>query len=119
MRRILAADNFYDTLGIARDASDVDLKKAYRKLALKLHPDKNKAPRAEEAFKAVSRAFQCLSDADKRAYYDRTGHEDRTAHRQAAAAQQQGQFGQQGVDPFEFFDMFFGGNAFGPGAATF
>ncbi len=42
-------------------------------LALKLHPDKNSAHKAEDAFKSVSRAFSCLSDADKRAYYDRTG----------------------------------------------
>ncbi len=48
-------------------------------LALKLHPDKNKALHSEEAFKAVSRAFNCLSDADKRAYYDRTGYESSAA----------------------------------------
>lgn len=86
VQNILASDNFYKILGVQDTAGEEEIKKAYRKLALKLHPDKNKAPRAEEAFKAVSRAFQCLSDADKRAYYDRTGHEDRAAHRQAAAA---------------------------------
>jgi DnaJ family protein B protein 12 len=91
-------------------------------LALKLHPDKNPAPKAEEAFKAVSKAFSCLSDPDKRAYYDRTGFESSTA---AAAAQAGGPrgggggyggggFGPGGMyysddfDPEEIFNMFFG-----------
>ena len=53
-------------------------------LALKLHPDKNRAPKAEEAFKAVSRAFSCLSDADKRAHYDRWAPPRNTLRRGAA-----------------------------------
>jgi DnaJ family protein B protein 12 len=95
-------------------------------LALKLHPDKNKAPKAEEAFKAVSRAFSCLSDADKRAHYDRTGFESRDAAAHAAATRgggarggggvRGGPFGPMGgmyygsddIDPEEIFNMFFG-----------
>ena len=68
--------DYYSILGVARSASDADVKKAYRKLALKLHPDKCQANGAEEAFKSVSKAFACLSDKDKRAAYDRYGTED-------------------------------------------
>ena len=54
--------NFYDVLGIERSATDDDIKKAYRKLALKVHPDKNHAPTSQDAFKKVGQAYQCLSD---------------------------------------------------------
>ncbi|HEX8496004.1 MAG TPA: molecular chaperone DnaJ [Actinomycetales bacterium] len=63
----------YQTLGVARDASSDDIKKAYRKLARQLHPDVNSGPDAEEQFKAVSQAYDVLNDADKRAAYDRGG----------------------------------------------
>ncbi|KAH0479364.1 MAG: hypothetical protein KVP17_002189 [Porospora cf. gigantea B] len=75
-RSIIKKTNLYDVLGVGKDASDDDVKKAYRKLALQMHPDKNKAPCAEEAFKKVSKAFQVLSDTDKRRRYDMTGSED-------------------------------------------
>jgi curved DNA-binding protein CbpA len=63
----VASKDLYAVLGLERGASpgDEDIRKAYRKLALKLHPDKCKAHRADEAFKAVGRAFACLSDPDK------------------------------------------------------
>lgn len=87
-------------------------------LALKLHPDKNAAPKAEDAFKAVSRAFSCLSDADKRAYYDRTGYDSTAAAAAAASARGNGGGGGGGgpggvyyaedFDPQEIFNMFFG-----------
>lgn len=86
-------------------------------LALKLHPDKNKAARAEDAFKAVSKAFSCLSDSDKRAYYDRTGYES-TADAQAAANSERsagmrrqgpaGMYYSEQFDADEIFNMFFG-----------
>ncbi|XP_061404188.1 dnaJ homolog subfamily B member 1-like, partial [Lethenteron reissneri] len=62
--------DYYKTLGLARDASDEDVKKAYRKMALKFHPDKNKAPGAEERFKEVAEAYEVLSDAERRRVYD-------------------------------------------------
>lgn len=62
-------------LGVAKDADEEACKKAYRSLALKLHPDKNSAPGAEEAFKRVGAAYATLSDAEKRAAYDRYGDE--------------------------------------------
>jgi hypothetical protein len=62
----LSKKSHYDTLGIAKTANDNEIKKAYRKLALKFHPDKNSAPSAEGAFKAISAAFECLSDPRKK-----------------------------------------------------
>eukprot|EP00667_Euglena_gracilis_P018809 EG_transcript_20038 len=71
--RINRSADHYATLSVSREATEADLKKAYRRLALRLHPDKNKHPGAEEAFKKVARAFDTLSDAQKRAQYDRYG----------------------------------------------
>lgn len=64
---------FYEVLRIERSASDNEIKKSYRKLAIKLHPDKNPHPRASEAFKVINRAFEVLSDEEKRRLYDRLG----------------------------------------------
>ena len=67
--------DYYEVLGVSREASDQELKSAYRKLALKFHPDRNPGDHAaEEKFKEASEAYQVLSDADKRAAYDRYGH---------------------------------------------
>jgi molecular chaperone DnaJ len=72
--RVSKAD-YYEVLGVTREASDQELKSAYRKLALKYHPDRNPGDSAsEEKFKEASEAYQVLSDADKRAAYDRFGH---------------------------------------------
>ena len=72
--RVSKAD-YYEILGVSRDASDQELKSAYRKQALKYHPDRNPSDHtAEEKFKEASEAYQVLSDADRRAAYDRYGH---------------------------------------------
>jgi len=67
------ARDLYEVLGVSRDATDDEIKKAFRKQARKLHPDVNKSPNAEEEFKELNEAYDVLSDPNKRAYYDRTG----------------------------------------------
>ena len=64
------AKNYYDILGVDRKASEQDVKKAYKKMALKFHPDKNKDPGAEEKFKEIAEAYDVLVDADKRLVND-------------------------------------------------
>jgi molecular chaperone DnaJ len=66
--------DFYEVLGVSRTCDDDELKRAYRKLALKYHPDKNPDGEAEERFKEVNQAYQILSDPQRRAQYDRFGH---------------------------------------------
>ena len=65
--------DYYKILGVARDAKEEDIKKAYRKLARKFHPDVSKEPNAEERFKEVSEAYETLRDTEKRAAYDQLG----------------------------------------------
>eukprot|EP00128_Syssomonas_multiformis_P017717 Colp12_sorted_trinity150504_noHs@29728 len=120
VQRVKKAKNHYAVLGIEKSASDDDIKKAYRKLALKLHPDKNSAPGADEAFKAVSKAFAVLSDPTKRKEYDTYGEEGpqvptsgfRGSHRQ------QHYYAEPEINPEEIFRMFFnmsqGGAGFHP-----
>lgn len=67
--------DYYKILGLQKGASDDDIKKAYRKLALKYHPDKNKSAGAEEKFKEVAEAYEVLSDKKKRDIYDLHGEE--------------------------------------------
>jgi DnaJ-class molecular chaperone len=129
--------DYYEVLGVAKTATDAELKSAYRKLALKFHPDRNKEAGAEAKFKEINEAYQVLSDAQKRQMYDQFGH---------AAFQQGGGgaggpggpfggFGGQGgpfqwsyttssgnspfgdvdIDPFEVFESFFGGGFGGGG----
>ena len=70
-----SARDFYDVLGVQKDASKDDIKAAYRKMALQFHPDRNKSPDAEEKFKEISEAYAVLSDDEKRKQYDTYGKE--------------------------------------------
>ena len=71
----MAKKDFYDVLGIARSANEADIKKAYRKLAIQFHPDKNPDDgSAEEKFKEAAEAYEVLSDNQKRQRYDQFGH---------------------------------------------
>lgn len=71
----MAKRDFYEVLGVERGASEADLKKAYRRLAMKYHPDRNPGDKeAEDKFKEANEAYEVLSDASKRAAYDQYGH---------------------------------------------
>jgi len=100
--------DYYEVLGVERNAAGEEIKRAYRKLAVKFHPDKNPDdPHAEEKFKELGEAYDVLMDPDKRAAYDRFGH---TAFAQGGAG-----FGGGFHDPFEIFREVFGGGGFGGG----
>jgi len=73
IQNLLKKKNYYQVLDVQRSATEAEIKKAYRKLALLYHPDKSKTAGAEEAFKLVSKAFSCLNDPDKRRQNDMTG----------------------------------------------
>ncbi|MBV1778469.1 molecular chaperone DnaJ [Paeniglutamicibacter sp. ABSL32-1] len=103
----------YEVLGVGKDATGEEIKKAYRKLARKLHPDVNPGDDASEKFKLVTRAYEVLSDSDKRANYDATGHENGTGQTGFGGG---GGFGGGFGDIFEQF--FGGGGAQGPASRT-
>jgi len=115
VKRIRKCQDYYEILGVSKEASEADLKKAYRKLALQFHPDKNQAPGAGEAFKAIGNAFAVLSDPEKKRQYDLYG----PMESQPSGRQGRGRHGFHEHDPThgfesdmtaeEIFNMFFGG----------
>ncbi len=108
-----AKRDYYEILGVERGASPDDIKKTYRKLAVKYHPDKNPGNHeAEEKFKELGEAYDVLSDEQKRAAYDRFGH---AAFAQGGAAARGGGGGFH--DPFDIFREVFGGGGGGGGGA--
>lgn len=97
--------DYYEILGVSKDASVEDIKKTYRKLALQYHPDKNKEAGAEEKFKEISEAYAILSDTEKRAQYDRLGHAGIDGQYSAEDIFRGADFSGFG----DIFEMFFGG----------
>jgi DnaJ-class molecular chaperone len=121
--------DYYDILGVAKSASLDEIKKAYRKLALQWHPDRNKAANAHEKFKEINEAYAVLSDPKKKETYDQFGHSAFAPGAGYGGQGREGPFGQgpfqyyystggpsadgfggeDFFDPFEIFEQFFGG----------
>ena len=101
--------DYYEVLGVSRGASDEEIKKSYRKLAVKFHPDKNPGDKsAEEKFKEIGEAYEALSDSQRRAAYDQYGH---AAFDPRARPSRAGGFGGGFHDPFDIFREVFGGGS--------
>ncbi|XP_037050350.1 dnaJ homolog subfamily B member 12-like [Bradysia coprophila] len=116
--RIKRCKDYYEVLNVTKESTDSEIKKSYKKLALQLHPDKNHAPGAVEAFKSVGNAVAVLTDAEKRKSYDLYGSEGRTNrsqtyyhhqnHEYEHAYDRGGSF-ESDFTAEEVFNMFFGG----------
>lgn len=95
--------DYYEVLGISKDASEDDIKKAYRKLAVRYHPDRCKDADAKEKFQEISEAYAVLSNKEKRAQYDQFGFDGPNVNMNGFSS---------GFDPFDLFKAHFGGNPF-------
>ncbi|KAK8988200.1 hypothetical protein V6N11_065796 [Hibiscus sabdariffa] len=112
IRQIKRNKDYYSILGVEKACSVDEIRRAYKKLSLKVHPDKNKAPGSEEAFKKVCKAFKCLSDDDSRRQYDRVGLVDEFEYNQQHnVRQRRRRYGHDlfddDFDPDEIFRSFF------------
>lgn len=117
VQTILKRKDYYEVLGLTKTCTDDDLRRAYKKLALKFHPDKNHAPGATEAFKAISKAFSILTEPQKRKHYDEVGLDDeRTSVNHRRSSRYGNDYNdydtgfEDDVFADELFRMFFGGN---------
>ena len=110
----MARRDYYEVLGVSRDASEDEIKKAYRKLAVAYHPDKNPGDqKAEEKFKEASEAYEVLRDKEKRGQYDRYGHESPFARAGGGGSGPFGGYGDLDIsDAFDIFSRAFGGFGF-------
>lgn len=112
VKKIKSCKDYYEVLGVTKETTDSDIKKAYKKLALQLHPDKNKAPGSAEAFKAIGNAVAILTDPEKRKSYDLRGSDEHMHHH--GRRHYTSDFGytrgfEADVTAEELFNMFFGG----------
>ena len=114
----MTKQDYYDILGIDKNADKKQIKKAYRKLALKYHPDKNPSKEAEEKFKEISEAYAVLSDDEKRQMYDQYGHAGIDQQFSSEDIFRGADFGDifrgMGFDFNDIFSQFFGGGGFSP-----
>ena len=104
--KIIKNNNYYEVLGVTKETSNDDIKRAYKKLALKFHPDKNKSTKAEEAFKKIGTAYQTLTDPKKRELFDKYGSEEE--YREKIYQERQAAYEYEDFDAYDIFDMFFG-----------
>lgn len=119
VKKIKNCNDFYEILGVPKTASDSDLKKAYRKLALQYHPDKNKTTGSTDAFKIIGKAFSVLSDAQKRKQYDNYGPESfessggapSRSHSHRSQYSTHYSWNEEEFSADELFNLFFGGAA--------
>lgn len=134
-------EDYYSVLGVSKTASEKEIKTAYRKKAMEWHPDRNKDPKASDMFKKVTKAYETLSNPEKKKVYDQMGHQayeqyGGKAGQAGGAGGATGGWGQQGPfsytytgnpqdfgfdfsDPFDIFEQFFGGSSpFGGGGRT-
>jgi molecular chaperone DnaJ len=103
--------DYYEVLGVQKGANTDEVKKAYRKLAMEYHPDRNKAADAEEKFKEISEAYAILSDAEKRQKYDQFGHAGMDGYSASDIYNNFDIFKDMGFGNYDnLFDMFFGGS---------
>ena len=102
---LLKLKDYYEILKISKSASKDEIKRAYKKQAIKFHPDKNKSSKAEECFKKISEAYQILSNDEKRNFYDKFGTEEEFRQKY----QSQHQNFEEEMDPFDIFDILFNG----------
>lgn len=114
VKRIKKCKDYYEILGVSKDATDSDIKKHYKKMALQLHPDKNKAPGAAEAFKAIGNAVAILTDVEKRKQYDMYGPDEERLSRNSHFHTNSYTRGFEAeASPEDLFNMFFGGGLSG------
>ena len=109
-KELLKKKDYYDILNIKKDANKDEIKRGYKKQAIKFHPDKNHSKLAEECFKKISEAYQCLSNPEKKSFYDKYGNEEEFKQKYYQANHR---YYQEEMDPFEAFNIFFG-NGFYP-----
>ncbi len=110
-----SSKDYYETLGVSKNATEDEIKSAFRKMAKKYHPDINKEPGAEAKFKEIGEAYAVLSDPDKRRQYDQLGHE---AYTNGAAQGGFGGFSADDIDLSSIFEDLFGGSMFGGSRRT-
>src|SRR5690349_22813294 len=111
--------DYYEVLGVPKNASKDDIKNSYRKLALQYHPDRNKAHGAEEKFKEISEAYAVLSDEEKRKRYDTYGHVGAEEVFRGSEANFDEVFKDMGFGGFrDIFDQIFGGRGAGFGGTA-
>src|SRR3989344_9152627 len=102
--------DYYEMLGVSKNSSDQEIKAAYRKQALKWHPDRNKSPEANEKFKEINKAFEVLSNPQKKQMYDQYGEAAFKGGMPSGGTAGQGQYYQEG--PFKVYTNFGGGGGF-------